>query len=61
MQMALLGLTFAVFGICFLLVVGYFAGTVGAWLTRSPQSTKILHWLTGGILVSLGVRLAFTE
>ena len=61
LQMALLGLTFAFFGMCFLIVVGYFAGTVGAWLTRSPQSTKILRWLTGGILVSLGVRLAFTE
>ena len=61
LQMALLGLTFAFFGMCFLIVVGYFAGTVGVWLTRSPQSTKILRWLTGGILMSLGVHLAFTE
>jgi len=61
LQMAILGLTFAFFGLCFLVVVGYFAGTVGAWLTRSPQYTNILRWLTGGILISLGVRLALTE
>lgn len=61
LQMAILGLTFAFFGLCFLVVVGYFAGAVGAWLTRSPQYTNILRWLTGGILISLGIRLALTE
>jgi len=61
LQMAILGLTFAFFGLCFLVIVGYFAGAVGAWLTRSPQYTNILRWLTGGILISLGVRLALTE
>ena len=44
-----------------LVIVGYFAGAVGAWLTRSPQYTNILRWLTGGILISLGMRLAFNE
>lgn len=61
LQMAILGMTFAGFGLCFLVIVGYFSGSVGAWLTRSPQSTKILRWLTAGILISLGVRLALTE
>jgi len=61
LQMAILGLTFAFFGLCFLVAVGYFAGAVGAWLTRSPHYTNILRWLTGGILISLGVRLALTE
>lgn len=61
LQMAILGMTFAGFGLCFLVMVGYFAGAVGAWLTRSPQYTNILRWLTGGLLISLGVRLAFTE
>jgi threonine/homoserine/homoserine lactone efflux protein len=59
--MAILGLIFAFFGICFLVVIGYFAGTVGAWLTHWPQYTNILRWLNGGILISLGVRLALTE
>lgn len=61
LQLLILGLTFALFGLCFLVVVGYFAGVVGAWLTRRPQYTTTLHWLTGGILVSLGLRLALAE
>ena len=60
-QMVILGLTFALFGLCFLSVVGYFAGAIGAWLTRQPQYTNILRWITGGVLIGLGVRLAFTE
>ena len=61
LQMASLGLTFAFFGLCFLVTVGYFAGTVGAWLTQRPQYTNTLRWLNGGILIGLGVRLALTE
>jgi threonine/homoserine/homoserine lactone efflux protein len=61
LQMVILGLTFALFGLCFLAVVGYFAGAIGAWLTRRPQYTNLLRWLTGGVLIGLGVRLAFTE
>lgn len=61
LQMMILGLTFALFGFCFLVVVGYFAGAVGTRLSRMPQYTKFLRWLAGGILFSRGVRLAFTE
>lgn len=61
LQMVMLGLTFALFGLCFLAIVGYFAGAIGTWLTRRPQYTNILRWLTGGVLIGLGVRLAFTE
>lgn len=61
LQMITLGLTFALFGLCFLVIVGYFAGAIGAWLTRQPQYTNLLRWLTGGVLIGLGVRLAFTE
>jgi threonine/homoserine/homoserine lactone efflux protein len=61
LQMVIFGMTFAGFGLCFLAMVGYFAGAVGAWLARSPIYTNTLRWLTGGILISLGLRLAFTE
>jgi threonine/homoserine/homoserine lactone efflux protein len=61
LQMIILGLTFALFGLCFLVAVGYFAGAFGAWLTRLPQLSNILRWLTGGVLLSLGLRLALTE
>jgi threonine/homoserine/homoserine lactone efflux protein len=60
-QMVILGLTFALFGLCFLTVVGYFAGAIGSWLTGRPEYTNGLRWLTGGVLIGLGVRLAFTE
>ena len=60
-QMVSLGIIFACFGLVFLLVVGYFSGTVGKWLTYRPQYSLFLQRVTGGILVALGVRLAFTE
>lgn len=60
-QMIFLGLTFACFGLCFLLVVGYSSGTIGRWLTNRPQYTQSLQRLAGGILIGLGIRLAFTE
>lgn len=60
-QMVLLGLTFACFGLCFLLVVGYSSGTIGKWLTGRPQYAQFFQRLAGGILISLGMRLALTE
>jgi threonine/homoserine/homoserine lactone efflux protein len=60
-QMLFLGVTFACFGLCFLLVVGYSSGTIGSWLMQRPQYTQSLQRLAGGILVGLGIRLAFTE
>ncbi|MBI3152491.1 MAG: LysE family translocator [Chloroflexi bacterium] len=61
LQMAILGLTFACFGLCFLAVVGYSAGAIGGWLMRRPYYTQFLQRLAGGILIGLGVQLAFTE
>jgi threonine/homoserine/homoserine lactone efflux protein len=60
-QMTILGLTFALFGLCFLAVVGYFAGELGGWLTRRPRYARLAQRLAGGILVGFGVRLALTE
>jgi threonine/homoserine/homoserine lactone efflux protein len=60
-QMAFLGLTFACFGLCFLLVVGYSSGIIGRWLTQRPQYAQFLQRLAGSILISLGIRLACTE
>lgn len=61
LQMVFLGLTFAGFGLCFLLAVGYFSGTIGSWLTHRPHVGQLLGRFAGGILIALGVRLAFTE
>ena len=61
LQMVILGLTFACFGLCFLLVVGYSSGTLGNWLTNRPRYTQFLQRFSGGILIGLGVRLALVR
>lgn len=61
LQMVVLGLTFAGFGLCFLLIVGYSSGTLGSWLTRRPHYSQFLQRMAGGILIGLGIRLALTE
>lgn len=61
LQMVFLGLTFACFGLCFLLVVGYSSGTLGRWVTGKSQVAQFFQRLAGGILIALGIRLAFTE
>lgn len=61
LQMVMLGFTFALFGLCFLTFVGYFAGSIGAWLSRKQQYTKTFRWITGSILISLGSHLALAE
>ena len=61
LQMVSLGLTFACFGLCFLLVVGYSSGTIGSWLIHRPHYAQFLQRVAGGILIGLGVRLALTE
>ena len=60
-QMILLGITFAGFGLCFLLVLGYSSGTIGRWLTNQPRYAQFLQRVAGGILIGLGIRLALTE
>ena len=60
-QMIVLGLIFAFFGVIYLSVIGYSAGHVGAWIAQHPRSLKPLRWATGGIFLGLGLRLAFTE
>jgi threonine/homoserine/homoserine lactone efflux protein len=61
LQMVILGLTFAFFGLCFLLAVGFSSGTIGVWLTRRPRFAQFFQRLAGGILICLGIRLALTE
>jgi threonine/homoserine/homoserine lactone efflux protein len=60
-QMVVLGGTFAGFGLCFLLIVGYSSGSIGSWLTSRPRYAHFFQRLAGGILVGLGIRLAITE
>jgi threonine/homoserine/homoserine lactone efflux protein len=61
LQMLTLGILFALFGVVFLSVLGFFAGGIGGWLSRQPRYTEILRWLTGTIFIGLGLRLALVE
>lgn len=60
-QMVCLGLTFAFFGVVFLVLLGYFAGGIGSWLFRKQLFADKIRWFTGCILIALGLRLAFLE
>jgi len=60
-QMVYLGLTFALFGIVFLVLLGYFSGGMGSWLSNKQNYAEKIRWFTGSILIALGLRLAFME
>ena len=61
LQMFTLGIVFALFGVMFLSVVGYFSAGIGRWLTSRSGLTNTLRWLTGGVFIGLGIRLALVE
>jgi threonine/homoserine/homoserine lactone efflux protein len=60
-QMVYLGLTFALFGFVFLVLLGYFSGGIGLWLSNKPTFAEKIRWFTGNVLIALGLRLAFME
>jgi len=60
-QMVCLGLIFALFGVIFLVLLGYFSGGIGSWLSRKHDFTAKIRWFTGSILILLGLRLAFID
>ena len=60
-QMIVLGLVFATCGALFLCTLGYFSGRIGSWLCSRPGLTDKIRWLTGSVLLGLGLRLAFVR
>lgn len=56
-----LGLTFALLTWAIFSVIALFSGTLGAWLRTRPRLASGLGWLTGSVLVGLGLRLALPE
>ena len=61
LQMFTLGIVFALFGVIFLSVVGYFSAGIGRWLANRAGLASALRWLSGGVFIGLGVRLALVE
>jgi threonine/homoserine/homoserine lactone efflux protein len=60
-QMVYLGLMFALFGIVFLVLLGYFSGGIGLWFSNKQNFAEKIRWFTGSVLIALGLRLAFME
>ena len=60
-QMLALGVAFTLVGLAVLSVVALCSGALGEWLRGRPAFAGALRWLTGSVLVALGLRLAVPE
>jgi threonine/homoserine/homoserine lactone efflux protein len=61
LQMFTLGAVFVVFGVLSLGLIAVFAGTLQAKLRRSGAWRAAARWVSGGVLVGLGLRLAVSR
>ena len=61
LQVLVLGSIFALLCLFVYGLVGYFSGSLGDVLVEKPRFAGALRWVTGGILVVLGLRLALPE
>jgi threonine/homoserine/homoserine lactone efflux protein len=60
-QVFLLGGIIALLAILWFGLVGYFAGSLGRWLLKRQSVQRALRWVTGGMLMGLGVKLALSK
>ncbi|MFL5693094.1 MAG: LysE family translocator [Ktedonobacteraceae bacterium] len=61
LQLLVLGLAYNITGLAVDSSVAYLSSLLGKWLKARAGAAKFLHWLTGGVFIGLGVRLAFTQ
>ena len=61
LQLLGLGLAFAFITWVIFSIIACFSGALGGWLRRRPRIANGLSWLTGGVLIGLGLRLAWPE
>lgn len=59
-QMLLLGAVFHVMGICIGVLYALLAGTIGDWLKTHVRFLRAQRYVTGGILITLGVAAALS-
>jgi threonine/homoserine/homoserine lactone efflux protein len=57
LQTALLGLVFTAQAAVLFGLLGFFSGTVGAWLARRPRAGMWMDRIAGAIFIALGLRL----
>ncbi|WP_053057831.1 LysE family translocator [Rubrobacter aplysinae] len=56
-----LGAAFTLLTLVFTGVIALFSGALGGWFRGRPGPAKALGYVTGGVIVGLGLRLAFAE
>jgi threonine/homoserine/homoserine lactone efflux protein len=56
-----LGLIFALMTIIFLSILGIFTGLIGAWLKSKRSAAGKIRWVSGLVLMLLGVRLLASQ
>ena len=59
-QLLSYGLTFTLLSLVVFVVLGCLSGALGGLLRSRPRIALRLNWLTGGVLVSLGLGLALS-
>lgn len=61
MQMIIYGNVFAALTIVYLLILGYFSGYIGNWITQKEKTMKVVKTFTGSLIILLGLKLAVSE
>jgi threonine/homoserine/homoserine lactone efflux protein len=60
LRLMALGLIFALLSVLVFSAIALFSGILGDRLSRNPRYANVLRWLTGCVLIGLGVRLALS-
>ena len=60
-QLLVLGLLFNFTGLAVDTSIALLASLLGTWLQQHTGAAKVIRWLTGGVFIGLGVRLAFSQ
>lgn len=61
LQILLLGLVTNLVGLTVEVCIASLSGFLGAWLKKRLGAAKLLRWLTGSVLIGLGVDLAVSQ
>ena len=61
LRLLMLGLTFALLTWVIFSVIALFSGTFETWMRTRPRIAGGLGWLTGSVLIGLGLKLALPE
>jgi threonine/homoserine/homoserine lactone efflux protein len=60
LRLLALGLVFALLSVVVFSALALFSGILGERLNNNPRLVNALHWMTGCVLIGLGVRLALS-